>query len=176
MIKKNPSITVILAFFGFGFMMMNVFMLLSSPTLYSNKYLITEHTTDYFKWKNDFNTVVHFFEQYNFDEEVSIRYSVKGIFVEPYNNPDYQFLTESKFILKNERFFRHYVINCYKTRVAFTASSNRNTQEKYVSLVRCPAIEEYYPNCIIYSNDNYPKDTDTNCMYHIEGDWYVRLP
>ena len=39
----------------------------------------------------------HFFEQYNFDENVSIRYSVKGVLIDPYNNPDYHFLTKNSF-------------------------------------------------------------------------------
>lgn len=174
--KKFKDIYAII-WCGVGFVMILIMIIIANTKkYYTNQYLVTQYTTEYYKWKNDFNIVVHFFEQYYFYENVSIRYSVKGIFIDPYNNPEYQFLTESKFILKNEKFFRNYEINCYKKRVSFTTSDYRNTLGEYVSLVNCPAPEEYFPNCTIYSNNNYPKDTDTNCMYHIEDDWYVRVP
>lgn|GEM_PF-4497057 len=175
MSEKNKYTIIILVFLGFGFMITTLFMLLSPAQLYSNQYLISKYQNEYYRQKGVFNDMASFFEKFDFDESVMIHYG-NGFIIDPYDNPKYYFLKESSFIRKNEYFFRNYYTKFYKSIISFCTSGFRNKQGEYVTLIRCQDIEEYDPYCTIYSGQNYPKDTDTNCMYHIEGDWYVRVP
>lgn len=125
--------------------------------------------------------MILFFDKYDFDEKIIIEY-IKGLQIDsynyPYKNSRFEFLKESKFLHEREDFIYHYKIHCYKKEIEFYISGiyTRNKNGKSCGLVYCPNVQEYYPNCKIYSNGYFPSDTDTNCVYWIEDNWYVRCP
>ena len=144
--------------------------------LFTNSYIINQYSKQYQNKKIAYNNLVSYLVAANVQENVYFYHNVNN---ETGYDVDIRFiyLIEDSQFQKNANIISNYFfsIGCYKELVYFNCRE-KNTNHKTCSLVCCPYVEQYYPNCTIYSNGDYPKDTDTNCMYHIEGNWYVRLP
>ena len=174
--KKDNIIAIIFAAFALPIIFIWFLPALCSPIRYPNRDIINKYTYQYSKHKNVLSEIARCLAEANVPEEVSLHYNVNN--TKKFDiNVNYSYLAEKSCLQHNTYFFKDYFydVSCYKGFVRFSRGQ-RNINNQGCSLVNCPDPEEYYPNCTIYSNGNYPKDTDANCMYHIEGDWYVRLP
>lgn len=127
-----------------------------------NSYFIKKYTKIYFKNKEGLSSLANELISQNFSEPTEFRLGeVRGS----------EYLTKYRKV----RVFSFNHVGCFSNLVWFHREQ-RNRNKNVCSLEKCPNPYKYYPNCNIYSGNDYPKDTDTNCMYHIEDDWYIRLP
>ena len=152
---------------------------LYEPPKYPNSYIIEQYCQQYQHRKTVFNSLAACLDEDNVQDEIYFHHRVNN--VKKYDmfydsDIDYSYLREKPCFRRNADMISNYFdnIGCYKDLVWF-ARGDRNLNNQKCSLEKCHNPKEYYPNCTVYTGF-YPNDTDTNCMYHIEGDWYVRLP
>jgi len=56
------------------------------------------------------------------------------------------------------------------------ASEVKDMNCKLCSLLWCSDVEKLTPRYKIYPYGKYPDDDEQNCLYHLDGNWYIRLP
>ena len=143
-----------------------------------NSYFIKKYTKKYFDNKDGLTTIASDLSEANLPTYTEFRLYTKekeNYIVEE----KYRYLIKSTCLWQNK--YQDVLLDsfcsvgCFKDLVWFHREQ-RNRNKNVCSLEKCPNPYKYYPNCNIYSGNDYPKDTDTNCMYHIEDDWYIRLP
>ena len=174
--KKDNLITLIFAALSLPVICFWFLPVSCSPVKHNNREIINRYKSQYYKHSNVLSEISLCLAEANIPEEIYLHYSVNNTRKFAVN-VKYYYLADKPCLQNNTYFFNDYFWNvgCYQDLVWFSRG-DRNINNKGCSLEKCPDLEKYYPNCTVYSGKNYPKDTDTNCMYHIEGDWYVRLP
>lgn len=143
-----------------------------------NSYFIKKYTEEYFKNKEGLSTIAN-------DLSANYLSEYTEFHLVYYKDTDYIFEKKYQYVIDTSCLWRNKYqkvllntfgrVGCFQDLVWFHRDQ-RNRNGYVCSLERCPNPQKHYPNCTIYSGNNYPKDTDTNCMYHIEDDWYIRLP
>lgn len=174
--KKDNIIALFFGTFSLPIIFIWFLPLLCSPVRYNNREIINRYKSQYYKYTSVLAEISLCLAEANIPEKIYLHYRV--------NNQRhfdvvmrYSYLLDKSCLQNNIYFFSDYFCNvgCYQDLVWFSRG-DRNINNNGCSLEKCSDLEKYYPNCTVYSGSNYPKDTDTNCMYHIEGDWYVRVP
>lgn len=174
---KSEHIKKEIPYIIFGVLLFVVIIFVGYRT-HHNSYFIKKYTKIYFENKDGLSTIASDLSEANLPTYTEFRVSDK-------QNEDYiaeakyRYLIKSTCLWKN-KYYKVLInsfcsVGCFQDLVWFHLEQ-RNRNKNVCSLEKCTNPYKYYPNCNIYSGNDYPKDTDTNCMYHIEDDWYIRLP
>lgn len=116
-------------------------------------------------------------------DTVEIEYFVKtGFAIGTYRDrkyvPKYEHLNNLPLFLENISFFRNCFryVYCYEGVVGFQKQGLRTKRGIFCALVNCREINEHFPYYKVFQYGRPPSDNETNCLYHLEGDWYICLP
>lgn len=142
----------------------------------SNRDIITRIESQYVHYEYELNDIAKGCSSLNTSDTISIFYSEA--------KDEFHIETKYEYILREMPFLRRNisVLKGYFRTICFCDlyvefyGTSRNMNYNYCSLIWCPEVYKLCPRYQIYPYGQYPDDSEQNCLYHLEGDWYICLP